>query len=82
MEITGFVKFFEIFFMWTSASLEAEKMEFRANVQKLQTNLDHQLLHSQQHEREAKDSSLKVQQLEYEATATKHRTDQETKQLK
>ncbi|XP_076823497.1 coiled-coil domain-containing protein 57-like [Clavelina lepadiformis] len=66
----------------TIASLEAEKMEFRANVQKLQANLNHQLLLSQQHEREAKDSSLKVQQLEYEATATKHRTDQETKQLK
>ena len=63
-------------------SLEAEKVDMRAQLQKLQAKFDHQLIVSQQHEQESNSVSSKLQQLELEGTANKHRSEQEIKRLK
>ena len=65
-----------------SGNLEAEKVDMRAQLQKLQAKFDHQLMVSQQYEQESNALSAKLQQAELESTGNKHRSEQEIKRLK
>ena len=65
-----------------AGNLEAEKVDMRAQLQKLQAKFDHQRMIAQQHEHEANSLSTKLRQFELESTANRHRNDQEIKRLK
>lgn len=57
-------------------------MDLRAELQKLQANLDHQFKVGQEHERDARSALSKLQQHEVQFTSLKHRNEQEMKRLK
>ncbi|XP_026694466.2 uncharacterized protein LOC100177136 [Ciona intestinalis] len=66
----------------TISNLHAEKLELKSEVQKLNLQVNHHRLVSQQHENAGKELSQKLRQVEVELTATKHKAHEEAMNLK
>nr|XP_026694466.1 coiled-coil domain-containing protein 57 [Ciona intestinalis] len=66
----------------TISDLHAEKLELKSEVQKLNLQVNHHRLVSQQHENAGKELSQKLQQVEVELTAMKHKGHKEAMNLR